>query len=82
MVPYVQLLLGKLMAFFESKDTNSFISNTLLIRFPIMLSVYIVYIMHKVMRRMVNLFLEKLKALFTFLRNVLASFSVAGIYVT
>ena len=65
-----------------SKDTSGFTSNTLLIRFPIMLSVYIVYRMHKVMRRMVKLFLEKLKALFTFLRNVLASFSVAGIYVT
>ena len=29
-------------------------SNTLLIRFPLMLSVFIVYRMHKVMRRMVN----------------------------
>ena len=31
-----------------SNDTSGFTSNTLLIRFPIMLSVYIVYRMHKV----------------------------------
>ena len=37
-----------------SKDTSSFMSNTLLIRFSKMLSVYIVYRMHKVMRRMVK----------------------------
>ena len=35
-------------------DTISFTSNTLLIRFPIMLSVYIVYRMHKVEGRMVK----------------------------
>ena len=34
--------------------TSGFKSNTLLIRFPIMLSVYIVYRMHKVERRMVK----------------------------
>ena len=33
---------------------SGFTSNTLLISFPIMLSVYIVYRMHKVMRRMVK----------------------------
>ena len=37
-----------------SKDTSGFTSNTLLIRFPIMLSVHIVYRMHKVERRMVK----------------------------
>ena len=37
-----------------SKDTSGFMSNTLSIRFPIMLSVYIVYRMHKVERRMVK----------------------------
>ena len=36
------------------KCTSGFTSNTLLIRFPIMLSVYIVYRMHKVERRMVK----------------------------
>ena len=36
------------------KGTSSFMSNTLLIRFPIILSVYIVYRMHKVERRMVK----------------------------
>ena len=34
--------------------TRGFTSNTLLIRFPIILSVYIVYRMHKVERRMVK----------------------------
>ena len=34
--------------------TSGFMSNTLLIRFPIILSVYIVYRMHKVERRMVK----------------------------
>ena len=33
---------------------SGFMSNTLLIRFPIKLSVYIVYRMHKVERRMVK----------------------------
>ena len=34
--------------------TSDFASNTLLIRFPIILSVYIVFRMHKVERRMVK----------------------------
>ena len=38
-----------------SKNTSGFRSNTLLIRFPIMVSVYIVYRMHKVMKRMVKM---------------------------
>ena len=37
-----------------SKDTSGFTSNALLIRFPIMLSVYMLYRMHKVERRMVK----------------------------
>ena len=37
-----------------SKYTSGFTSNTLLIRFPIMLPVYTVYRMHKVLRRMVK----------------------------
>ena len=48
-------LLVKLMAYFISKDTSSFTSNTLLIRFPIMLSVYIVYRMHKFIRMIVKM---------------------------
>ena len=36
------------------KDTSGFRSNTLLIGFPIMLSVYKVYRMHKVEERMVK----------------------------
>ena len=42
------------MAYFDKKNTSGFTSNTLLIRFPIMISVYIVYRMHTVMRRMVK----------------------------
>ena len=37
-----------------SKDKSGFTSNTLLIKFPIMLSVYIIYRMHKVEGRMVK----------------------------
>ena len=37
-----------------SKDTSGFMSNTLLVRFPIMVSVYIVYRMYKVEKRMVK----------------------------
>ena len=38
----------------KKKDTSSFTSYTLLIRFPKMFSVYIVYRMYKVERRMVK----------------------------
>ena len=47
-------ILVKLIVYLISKDTSGFTSNTLLIRFPIMLLVYIVYWMHKVEWRMVK----------------------------
>ena len=55
--PHQSQILVKLFAYSVIiKGTSGFTSYTLLIRFPIMLSVYIVYRMHKVERRMVNSF--------------------------